>query len=81
MQGEDADAVVSIVVVGVRTLPGRETTFTAQDGTAWVQTDSQRIAGLPKTPFDAEIKPGAMGSTFLLPKGHGRAVRVRRASP
>ena len=65
--------IVPIVIVGVRTLPGRETTFTAQDGTTWVQTDSQRVAGLPETPFDAEIKPGAMGSTFLVPKERGRA--------
>lgn len=70
-----------IVIVGVRTLPGRETTFTAQDGTTWVQTDSQRVAGLPETPFDAEIKPGAMGSNFLVPKDRGRAVRVRRVTP
>ena len=80
-QREDAEEIISIVIVGVRTLPGRETTFTAQDGTLWVQTDSQRVAGLPETPFDAEIKPGAMGSTFLLPKDRGRAVRVRRATP
>ncbi len=80
-QRGDAEAIVPIVVVGVRTLPGRETTFTAQDGTIWVQTDSQRIAALPETTFDAELKPGAMVSTFLLPKGQGRAVRVRRAAP
>ena len=67
---------VPIVVVGVRTLQGRETTFTAQDGGVWVQTDSQRIVGLPDTPFDAELKPGAMGSKFLVPKG-ARAIRVR----
>jgi hypothetical protein len=77
----DAEEIMPIVIVGVRTLPGRETTFTAQDGTTWVQTDSQRIAGLPETPFDAEIKPGAMGSSFLVPKDRGRAVRVRRATP
>jgi hypothetical protein len=69
--------VVPIVIVSVRTLPGRETTFTTQDGRTWVQTDSQRIYGLPDTPFDAEIKPGAVGSKFLVPKGGGRAIRVR----
>jgi hypothetical protein len=80
-QREDAEQVVSIVIVGVRTLPGRETTFTAQDGATWVQTDSQRVAGLPETPFDAQIKPGAMGSKFLVPKDRGRAIRVRLAAP
>jgi hypothetical protein len=71
------DAVVAIVIVSVRTLPGRETTFTTQDGRMWVQTDSQRIYGLPDTPFDAEIRPGAVGSKFLVPKNGGRAIRVR----
>jgi hypothetical protein len=76
----DADAeIVPIVVVGVRTPQGRETTFTAQDGGVWVQTDSQRVVGLPDTPFPADLKPGAMGSTFLVPKDSGhRAIRVRR---
>jgi hypothetical protein len=68
---------MTIVIVDVRTTPGRETAFTAQDGTTWVQTDSQRIVGLPDTPFDAELKPGAMGSRFLVPKGGARAIRVR----
>jgi hypothetical protein len=72
-----AEEIVPIVVVGVRTLQGRETRFTAQDGGVWVQTDSQRIVGLPDTPFDAELKRGAMGSQFLVPKDGGRAIRVR----
>lgn len=80
-QRGDADEIIPIVIVGVRALSGRETTFTAQDGTTWVQTDSQRVAGLPDTPFDAEIKPGALGSKFLVPKDRGRAVRVRRGTP
>jgi hypothetical protein len=74
---QDADKqAVPIVVVGVRTLQGRETTFTTQDG-AWVQIDSQRLVGLPATPFEAELKRGAMGSTFLVPKNGSRAIRVR----
>jgi hypothetical protein len=60
-------------------LPGREANFTAEDGTVWIQTDSQRLTGMPDTPFDAELKPGAMGSYFLVPKEKGRAVRVRAA--
>jgi len=74
---QDADKqAVPIVVVGVRTLQGRETTFTTHDG-AWVQIDSQRLVGLPATPFEAELKRGAMGSTFLVPKNGSRAIRVR----
>ena len=75
----DADkGAIAIVVVSVRTTPGRETVFTAQDGSTWVQTDSQRVFGLPETPFDAEIKSGAMGSRFLAPSNGARAIRVRQ---
>ena len=78
--GRDAEeGVVPIVIVGVRALRGRETTFTAEDGSLWVQTDSQRIMGLPDPPFEAELKPGAMGSHFLVPQGRTRAIRVRPA--
>jgi hypothetical protein len=70
---------VPIVVVGVRALPGRETAFTADDGSIWVQTDSQRILGLPDPPFSAELRSGAMGSRFLVPEGRTRAIRVRLA--
>jgi len=77
----DGDEVTAIVIVGVRTQPGRETTFTAQNGVTWVQTDSQRVTGLPDTPFEAQLKPGAMGSKFLVPPGRGRAVRVRAVEP
>lgn len=68
---------IPIVVVSVRSLPGRETSFTTKDGATWVQTDSQRIYGLPDPPFDAELKPGAVGSTFLVPKTGSRAIRVK----
>ena len=77
-QGADKQ-ILTVVIVGVRTLPGRETVFTAQDGATWVQTDSQRVVGLPATPFDAELRPGAMSSTFLVPKNGARAIRVRAA--
>ena len=77
---DDEDRVVPIVIVGMRTLPGRETTFTAEDGGIWIQTDSQRVVGLPEPPFEAEIRPGAIGSSFLVPKERGRAVRVRSAA-
>jgi len=76
-RGGDDEEIVPLVIVGVRALPGRETTFTDEDGTSWVQTDSQRIFGLPDTPFDAELKRGAMGSYFLVPADRARAIRVR----
>jgi hypothetical protein len=79
--GPAADETISIVIVGVRALPGRETTFTAEDGASWVQTDSQRVVGLPDTPFEAELKAGAMGSKFLVPAGRSRAIRVRAREP
>jgi hypothetical protein len=75
----ESDGTIAIVVVGVRILPGREAAFTAQDGATWVQTDSQRVVGLPATPFDAELKSGVMGSKFLVPKNGARAIRVRPA--
>jgi hypothetical protein len=78
--GDDDDRIVPIVIVGVRALPGREAIFTTEDGATWVQTDSQRVGNLPKTPFAAELKPGRMGSHFLVPKEHGRAIRVRNAA-
>jgi len=71
-------AIVPIVVVSVRAPPGRGATFTTETGETWVQSDSRQNA-LPDVPFDAEIKPGAMNSRFLVPKGTGRAIRVRRA--
>ncbi len=73
----EAPAIVPIVVVGIRAPPGRNATFTTEDGQIWVQTDSQGT-NFPAVPFAAEIKPGAMGSSFLVPKDRGRAVRVRR---
>jgi hypothetical protein len=72
-------AIVPIVIVGVRTLQGRETTFTTDEGVSFVQTDGQRIMNLPDTPFKAELKPGAMGSVFIVPEGRARAIRVRQA--
>jgi hypothetical protein len=68
-------AIVPIIVVGTRILPGRPTEFLTENGQVWVQTDSQRTP-LPETPFNAQLKPGAMGSTFLVPTDR-RAIRVR----
>jgi hypothetical protein len=32
----------------------------------------------PTTPFKAAIKPGSMGSSFLVPEDYARSFRVRR---
>src|SRR5262245_1270813 len=70
---QEANKIVPIVVVSVRVVPGRAAVFTTRDGATWVQNDGQTITGLPDTPFDADLKPGAMGSQFLVPKDFGRA--------
>jgi hypothetical protein len=71
------DRTIPLVIVSVTSHPGRQTIFTAEDGATYVQTDAQRVMGLPKTPFEAELKPGSMGSYFLAPKDRSRAIRVR----
>jgi hypothetical protein len=77
---DDEDRIIPIVVVEVSGHPGRETIFRTRDGATWVQTDAQRVGNLPETPFEAELKPGTMGSYFLVPKDRGRAIRVRNAA-
>jgi hypothetical protein len=74
----EAAEVVPIVIVRVREYPGRnDRAFTTDNGVVWLQTDSSNLR-FPETPFDAEIKPGAMGSFFLVTKDRNRAIRVRR---
>jgi hypothetical protein len=77
---DDDDKIIPIVIIGVGARAGRETVFTAQDGATWVQTDTQRLGNLPDPPFEAELKPGTLGSYFLVPKEQGRAIRVRNAT-
>jgi hypothetical protein len=70
--------IVPIVIVHVRALPGRnDRAFTTDGGVVWVQTDNAKLT-FPETPFDAQIKPGAMGSYFLVMSERNRAIRVRR---
>ena len=73
---EAAPAIVPIVIVEIRALPGRAATFISDKGEAWVQTDNQH-SQYPQTPFKASIEPGAMSSLFLVPAERGRAIRVR----
>jgi hypothetical protein len=68
--------VVPIVIVQIRALPGRGATFVTDTGDTWVQTDAQRQ--WPAAPFKAAIKPGSMGSSFLVPDDYSHSFRVRR---
>jgi hypothetical protein len=66
---------VDVTIVKIGGFPGRNAIFTTDTGEIWVQTDGGRLQ-MPDPPFQAQIKPGAMGSRFLIPE-RGRAVRVR----
>jgi hypothetical protein len=68
--------IVPIVIVQIRALPGRGATFVTDTGDTWVQTDAQRQ--WPTAPFKAAIKPGSMGSSFLVPDDYAHSFRVRR---
>ncbi|MBN1239889.1 MAG: DUF3237 family protein [Gammaproteobacteria bacterium] len=50
--------------------------FVTEEGETWLQTDGRRFFA-PDVPFEAEIRPGALGSNFLVPLSGGRAIRVR----
>jgi hypothetical protein len=74
----EPDELVPIVIVNVRTLAGRnDNVFTTDSGVVWQQTDNAKLL-FPETPFNAHIKPGAMGSYFLVTENRNRAIRVRR---
>jgi hypothetical protein len=75
---DEQDEFVPIVIVNVRGLAGRnDKAFTTDSGVIWLQTDNERLQ-VPDPPFDAQIKPGMMGSFFLVVEGRHRAVRVKR---
>ena len=69
--------IVPIVIVQIRSLPGRPVTFVTDKGESWVQTDNERQ--MPAVPFKAAIKPGSMSSFFLVPEDYAHSFRVRRA--
>jgi hypothetical protein len=71
----DADAAMPIVVVDIHDVANRSRVFTTEAGDTWVQTSGEHIR-YADVPFRAEIRPGALGSHFLVPQGRGRAVRV-----
>jgi hypothetical protein len=73
---DETPDIVPIVIVQIRALPGRGATFVADNGETWVQTDAQRQ--WPDVPFKAAIKPGSMGSVFLVPDDYAHSFRVHR---
>jgi hypothetical protein len=71
------EVIGTVVIAEVRTFTGRPSTFITDSGEVWTQIDTQRTT-LPKTPFSATLKPGAMGSVFLVPENRNRAIRVHQ---
>lgn len=72
----EREAAYTVTVVEVRAR-GRDAIFITEEGETWVQNDGRRFFA-PDVPFSAEIRPGALGSRFLVPSDGGRAIRVRR---
>jgi hypothetical protein len=72
-----ADGDTETYTVTIVEIPRRspEAVFVTGDGEVWIQTDGRRIQ-VPAVPFEAEIRPGALGGRFLAPSS-GRAIRVR----
>lgn len=71
---ENGERTVLIVDVSTR-VPGRAI-FTAENGERFEQTTGRSDLYLPPTPFQAVIRPGAIGSRFLVPEGQRRAIRI-----
>ena len=70
--------IVPLVIVDWRALPGREAKFTAEDGTIWVQTDSQRLTGMPDAAVRRRDQARRHGQ--LLPRARRKGPRHPRAS-
>ncbi len=73
---DDRTAEERVVVVQIRRDFSANATFTTSDGEILRQTDGRRTQ-FEEPPFSAVLRPGALGSFFLVPDGR-RAVRVRR---
>jgi hypothetical protein len=68
--------VFSVVVVSAVNRPGLGTEFHTDTGGVWVQTEAKPLT-LPKTPFNAQLQPGTLGSTFLVLPDRKMGIRVR----
>jgi hypothetical protein len=66
----------AIAVVDVRTRRPGETIFYVDDGRVFMQNGGSSRLRLPEPPFNAELEPGAFGSTFLRLPDDGPRVRV-----
>lgn len=67
-----------VTIVEARTnVPGRAVFITAE-GETFVQTSGRSRLTLPSVPFQAQLRPGAVGSTFLTPEGSRSGIRVTR---
>jgi hypothetical protein len=70
--------VVPVVVLSALSRPGYGTEFTTDRGGVWIQTEAKALPTLPKTPFNAELQAGTLGSTFLVVTGQKLGIRVRQ---
>ncbi len=65
-----------VTVVEVRTgVPGRAV-FLTNDGEEFVQTSGPSRMYLPQVPFQASLRPGAVGGLFLTPDDSRNRIRV-----
>jgi hypothetical protein len=74
---QDEETSVIVTVVEVRSgAPGRSI-FVTDEGEVWVQSGGRRLYP-PQTPFEAEVRPGALGSYFLDAEAPGFPIRIRQ---
>lgn len=65
-----------VTIVEVRTgIPGRAV-FVTEGGEEFVQTSGQSRMYLPQVPFQANLRPGAVGGMFLTPEESRNRIRV-----
>lgn len=75
-RGADEDEDRPVTIVEVRTnVPGRAV-FVTDEGKEFVQTSGRIRLFLPDVPFQAELRFGAVGGTFLTPEGTRRSIRI-----
>lgn len=75
-RGDDDDRDRQVTIVEVRTsVPGRAV-FVTSDGDEYVQTSGRLRLYLPDVPFQASLRTGAVGGTFLTPEGTRRSIRI-----
>jgi len=74
--GANGDRARKVQIVEVRTpIPGRAV-FVTSEGEEFVQTSGEIRLYLPDVPFQAEVRPGALGGLFLTPEETRRRIRI-----